>query len=57
MKKPTTAQEKQVGRKLLWELDELLNPGLDRGYVDFDKPRKDLWGAFRERWGDRKPSV
>ncbi len=50
-KKETTPKERCIGRKLLKELDDLLNPDMSGNYVYFDSPRKDLWLAFRERWG------
>ena len=50
-KNKTTPEEKRIGRKLLKELDDLLSPDMSGNYVAFDSPRKDLWLAFRERWG------
>lgn len=50
-KQQVTDEEKKAGRKLLRELYYLLNPDESGSYVDFDKPRKDIWLAFLERWG------
>lgn len=43
-------EEKSVGIEMLKELDDLIHPVTSGNYVDFDKPRKDLWSAFRKKW-------